>query len=87
MNSRMLLAAGVLALSGFTGAVQAQDTTVQAVPYHYGMPLHIAKVVSLTEPQTMECKVITAQMEFIDPAGKLQAISYSKLSDACSYQN
>ncbi|MFW0754296.1 DUF2790 domain-containing protein [Pseudomonas sp. H11T01] len=87
MNSRMLLVAGVLGLSAFAGAVQADTTTVQPVPYHYGMPLHVAKVVSMTEPSTMECKVITADMKFIDTAGKLEEITYSKLSDACSYQN
>lgn len=87
MNSRMLLVAGALALTAFAGAVQADSTTVRPVPYHYGMPLHVAKVVSMTEPSTMECKVITAQMDFIDTSGKLEAISYSKLSDACSYQN
>ena len=87
MNSRTLLVASVLGLSAFAGAVQADTTTVQPVPYHYGMPLHVAKVVSLTEPPTMECKVITANMTFIDTAGKLKEISYRKLSDACSYQN
>ncbi len=86
MNSRTLLVAGALALCAFAGAVQA-DTTTQAVPYHYGMPLHVAKVVSMTEPPTMECQVITANMKFIDTAGKLEEISYRKLSDACSYQN
>ena len=84
MNSRTLLVAGALALSAFASAAQA-DT--QAVPYHYGMPLHVAKVVSLTEPPTMECKVVTANMKFIDTAGKLEEISYRKLSDACSYQS
>ena len=87
MNSRTLLVASVLGLSAFAGAVQADTTTVQPVPYHYGMPLHVAKVVSLTEPPTMECKVITANMTFIDTADKLKEISYRKLSDACSYQN
>ena len=88
MNSRTLLIAGALALSAFAGAVQADtDTTTQAAPYHYGMPLHVAKVVSMTEPSTMECKVITANMKFIDTAGELKEISYLKLSDACVYQN
>ena len=88
MNTRTLLITTALACTAFAGLAQANETSSsQAVPYHYGMQLRVAKVISLTEPQTMECKVITAQMEFIDPAGKLQAISYSKLSDACSYQN
>jgi len=89
MNSRTLLVAGALALFASAGAVQADttDTAVQAMPYHYGMSLDIAKVVSMTEPSTLECKVVTADMKFIDTAGKLEEITYLKLSDACQYQS
>ncbi|AVO59091.1 MULTISPECIES: DUF2790 domain-containing protein [Pseudomonas] len=86
MNMRILLV-GALAFVGAVGVAQADTVQVQPVPYHYGMPLNVAKVVSMTEPATPECKVITADMTFIDKAGKLEAISYRKLSDACSYQN
>ncbi len=86
MNARILLIGAALALTGVTGLAQA-DTTTHPVPYHYGMPLHVAKVVSMTEPTTLECKVVTADMKFIDNAGKLEDISYSKLSEACSDQN
>ncbi|MNO07056.1 hypothetical protein D3C81_2291060 [compost metagenome] len=51
------------------------------------MPLHVAKVVSLTEPPTQLCKVVTADMKYIDNAGKPEEISYRKLSDACNFQN
>ncbi|MFW9081542.1 DUF2790 domain-containing protein [Pseudomonas sp. P2757] len=89
MNIRSLLLTTALACSAFAGLAQANDTsaTSTAVPYRYGMPLHVAKVVSLTEPQTLECKVITADMKYIDNTGKPEEISYRKLSDACSYQN
>jgi len=87
MNMRILLVGGALALSGFAGMVQANATAVQPVPYHYGMPLHVAKVVSMTEPSTLECKVVTADMKFVDTAGKTEEITYLKLSDACNYSN
>ncbi|MHC8308886.1 DUF2790 domain-containing protein [Pseudomonas sp. GT1P32] len=88
MNTRILLVTATLACTGFTGFAQADDTTSsQAVPYEYGMPLHVAKVVALTEPTTLDCKVITAEMKYIDTSGKPAEITYRKWSDACSYQN
>ena len=88
MNTRILLVTAALTCTGLTGLAQADDTTSsQAVPYEYGMPLHVAKVVALTEPTTLDCKVITAEMKYIDTSGKPAEISYRKWSDACSYQN
>lgn len=87
MNLRILLLAIPLACTGASGLALADTSTTVPVPYHYGMPLHVKHVVSMTEPSTQECKVVTAQMTFIDNQGKQQAISYLTLSDACSYQN
>lgn len=89
MNIRTLLLTTALACTAFAGLVQANDSSTpsNAVPYEYGMPLHVAKVVSLTEPPTLDCKVITADMKYIDNDGKPEQISYQKLSDACRYQN
>ncbi|MBK5356716.1 DUF2790 domain-containing protein [Pseudomonas sp. TH41] len=88
MNTRTLVVTAAFACIGFTGLAQAADTTSsQAVPYHYGMPLHVAKVVSLTEPTTLDCKVVKADMKYIDTSGKPSEITYKKLSDACSLQN
>ncbi|PYY67125.1 hypothetical protein CRX42_28665 [Pseudomonas jessenii] len=87
MNTRTLLVTAALACTAFAGLAQANDTTTsQAVPYHYGMPLHVSKVISLTEPDTMECKVVKADMKYIDDAGKPAEITYRKLSDACENQ-
>ena len=86
MNMRTLLVTTALACTGFVGLAQANDTSSQATPYQYGMPLHIAKVVSLSEPTTLECKVITAEMKYIDTTGKPAEITYRKLSDACTSQ-
>ncbi|VVO62025.1 hypothetical protein PS900_00847 [Pseudomonas fluorescens] len=87
MNTRTLLVTTALACTAFAGLAQANDTTTsQAVPYHYGMPLHVSKVISLTEPDTLECKVVKAEMKYIDDTGKPAEISYRKLSDACENQ-
>lgn len=87
MNTRTLLVTAALTCTAFAGLAQANDTTTsQAVPYHYGMPLHVSKVISLTEPDTLECKVVKAEMKYIDDTGKLAEISYRKLSDACENQ-
>ncbi|QXH64474.1 DUF2790 domain-containing protein [Pseudomonas azerbaijanorientalis] len=87
MNTHILLVTVALACTAFTGLAQANDTaTSQAVPYHYGMPLHVSKVISLTEPDTLECKVVKADMKYIDDTGKPAEITYRKLSDACENQ-
>jgi hypothetical protein len=89
MNMRTLLMTTALACTAFAGFAQANDTSSsQAVPYHYGMPLNVGKVISMTEPSTQECEVVTADMKYIDStSGKPAEITYRKLSDACSYQS
>ena len=88
MNIRLSLLTAALACTAFTGLAQANDTTSSnAVPYKYGMPLQVAKVIALTEPATLECKVITAAMKYLDNNGRPEEISYRKLSDACQLQN
>ncbi|MOA42892.1 hypothetical protein D3C78_1649870 [compost metagenome] len=52
------------------------------------MPLHVGKVIALSEPTTLDCEVITATMKYIDSqSGQPAEVAYRKLSDACSYQN
>lgn len=89
MNTRVLLVSSALVCATFSGFAVAQTTSVDSVPsYHYGMPLHIGKVIALTEPTTLDCEVITARMTYIDEqSGKPAELAYRKLSDACSYQN
>ncbi|MGE8064290.1 DUF2790 domain-containing protein [Pseudomonas sp. NPDC089569] len=90
MNARTLPILAALVLASTAGIAQAADTaSAQPVPtYHYGMPLHVGKVLSLTEPATLDCQVVTADMKYIDDqTGKPAELAYRKLSDACSYQN
>ena len=84
MKNQSLLIALTLTLAAVSGMAQA-DTT--PVPYRYGMAMDVQKVISMNEPQTNECKVIEADIKFLDKAGAVQHVSYKKLSDACLFQN
>lgn len=85
MNIRTLIAASsLMLLAGISGIAMADDVG-QPTPYRYGMPLEIKKVLSMKEPSTPDCKVVTAEMVYVDKAGQTRDLSYRKLSDACSY--
>lgn len=83
MHSVFLLGC-TLALTTLSALAQAET---KPVPYHYGMPMDIQKVIAMTEPQTNDCKVIEAQIKFLDKAGDVQYVSYKKMSEACLFQN
>jgi len=88
MKTRTQLFLGTLALCGVAGLAQASDVnTVEAVPYQYGMRLDIAKVLSMTEPPTRDCEVVTANMRYITHSGEQAEISYQKHAQACMFQN
>lgn len=84
MNTKTLLIGLTLALAAVSGVAQAD---LKPVPYRYGMPMDVQKVISMNEPMTNECKVIKADIKFLDKAGVEQYVSYKKLSDACMSQN
>lgn len=73
-----------LTLTTVSAMAQAES---KPVPYRYGMPMDIQKVIAMTEPDTRECKVIKAEIKFLDGAGEVQHVSYKKLSEACLFQN
>ncbi|AZP72260.1 DUF2790 domain-containing protein [Pseudomonas poae] len=89
MKLRTLMLGGALALAAVSGLAQAdsQQTNIKPVPYQYGMPMNIAKVISMNEAQTNDCKVINADIKFVDKAGKVEDVSYRKMSEACDFQN
>ncbi|WP_438867293.1 DUF2790 domain-containing protein [Pseudomonas sp. L1(2025)] len=80
----LFLLSSALALTTVAGMVQAESS---AVPYEYGMPMDIQKVLAMKEPQTNECQVITATIKFVDRAGDVQNVSYPKMSEVCLFQN
>nr|WP_314570027.1 DUF2790 domain-containing protein [uncultured Pseudomonas sp.] len=89
MKLRTLLLAGALSLAAASGLAQADDQPAAAkpVPYQYGMPMNIDKVLAMNETPTDECKVIKADIKFLDKAGKVEDVSYRKMSEACQFQN
>jgi len=54
--------------------------------YHYGMPLDIDKVLTMSEPDTRLCDVVQASMVYLDSAGRQHTLQYLKLAQACSDQ-
>lgn len=50
--------------------------------YHYGMPLDVAKVVSMTPASDIKnCQVGTAHMVYIDHQGKTHEVDYREMGD------
>ncbi|MDL2186087.1 DUF2790 domain-containing protein [Pseudomonas sp. ChxA] len=86
MKLRTLLFTGTLALAAVSGMAQA-DTAAKPVPYQYGMPLNVDKVIAMHEEDTSLCKVINADIKFVDKAGKIEDVGYRKMSEACDFQN
>jgi hypothetical protein len=84
MKNQSLLIALTLSLAAVSGVAHAES---KPVPYRYGMPMDVHKVIAMSEPQTTECKVIQADIKFLDKAGAEQYVSYKKLSDACLFEN
>lgn len=87
MNMRALLIPTALACTLSVGVTHAaDDVSPTATSYRYEMPLQVARVISLTETSTVECEVVSANMKYIDPAGRPAEITYRKLSEACWLQ-
>ena len=47
-----------------------------ATPYHYGMDLDIAKVISIDAPTSAQGQASTATLTYRDSSGQLRAVSY-----------
>ena len=61
MKLRTFMLGGALALAAVSGLAQAddQDAAAKPVPYHYGMPMNIAKVLAMNEAPTMTARSST----------------------------
>ncbi|MGY4527596.1 DUF2790 domain-containing protein [Pseudomonas sp. UBA4617] len=54
--------------------------------YQYGMPLDVAKVISITPPSNAaDCQVGTAHMVYVDHQGQKREIDYREMGN-CSQQ-
>jgi hypothetical protein len=54
-----------------------------AAVYHYGMPLDVAKVLSISQPN-QRCEVSQATMVYLDSQGQQHTIKYLRQTPRCS---
>ncbi len=85
MKLRTLLVTGALALSALAGVAQADNHPARALSIRHAPACRQSHLDDRT-PQPA-CKVVTADMKFIDTAGKPEDITYSKMSDSCNFNN
>ncbi|HEK1692035.1 hypothetical protein D3C81_1373820 [compost metagenome] len=70
---------------GTSAGTYAQST--EATPYHYGMNLDIAEVISLAPSATSQGQASTATMTYRDSTGQVRSIRYYQPDDAQGNQN
>lgn len=87
MNTRTLFASAAVALVVLTHNAFADTPNVPAKPYRYGMPIHVAKVISLEEPRSADCEVVSAKLTYLDTSGNVEAFTYFKMAQACEEQS
>lgn len=66
-----------------SGSVFAAKST-DAVSYDYGMPLDVARVISIDEPSSFTCETVQAKMTYVDSNGEEKSVTYLKASSACA---
>ncbi|AOE82994.1 DUF2790 domain-containing protein [Pseudomonas sp. TCU-HL1] len=79
ITTRTTLLLAVLA-SGSVFAAKSAD----ALSYSYGMPLDVARVISIDEPSPLTCETIQAKMTYVDSKGEEKSVTYLKASSACA---
>ncbi|MCP8466449.1 DUF2790 domain-containing protein [Pseudomonas sp. ZM23] len=55
----------------------------QAPVYRYGMPLDVARVISIEQPNE-RCEVSLATMTYADSQGQVHAVRYLRQTQMCS---
>lgn len=83
MNRAIATRTGLLLALLASGSVFAAKSA-DAVPYSYGMPLDIARVISIDEPHPLTCETIQAKMTYVDTTGEKKSVTYLKQSSACA---
>lgn len=67
-------------------AEQPRTPSAEGQAYEYGMPLDVAKVVSITPASNAaDCQVGTAHMVYVDHQGQTHKIAYREMGN-CSQQ-
>lgn len=80
----LALCSALLPIAAF--AEQPRTPSAEGQAYEYGMPLDVAKVVSITPASNAaDCQVGTAHMVYVDHQGQTHKIAYSEMGN-CSQQ-
>jgi hypothetical protein len=82
MNRALSISTTLLLAALASGAFAAESDA--AVPYSYGMPLDVARVISIDEPNSLTCETIQAKMTYVDSQGEEKSVTYLKESSACA---
>lgn len=72
----------LLAVPLLSAAVAAQADDAATV-YQYGMPLDVAKVISI-EQANDRCEVAPAKMTYVDSKGQVHVLEYLRQTEMCS---
>ncbi|WP_194791639.1 DUF2790 domain-containing protein [Pseudomonas sp. UFMG81] len=74
----------VLALSALFASFGAFADQAASDTYEYGMPLDVAKVISITPASNVaDCQVGTAHMVYLDHQGQTHEVAYREMGN-CS---
>ncbi len=86
-DNRSMKAFMLLALAGLSPLVFAaapeQPAPAETEPYHYGMELDIARVISRSEVPDV-CGVVPAYLTYEDHQGKVHRLEYMVFGNGCS---
>ncbi|WP_288442412.1 DUF2790 domain-containing protein [uncultured Pseudomonas sp.] len=86
MKVSIAIAALSAALASCSALAGSSTGETDAKPYSYGMPLDIAKVISITPASNAaRCQVGTAHMVYVDHQGQEHAVDYREMGN-CSQQ-
>ena len=79
------VAAALTSFGAFADAGNSQPVSSSA-NYEYGMPLDVAKVISITPASNAaDCQVGTAHMVYVDHQGQKREVDYREMGN-CSQQ-
>ncbi|MFV3317656.1 DUF2790 domain-containing protein [Pseudomonas sp. NY15374] len=83
----LALFSALLPIAAFAAfAEQPRTPSAEGQVYEYGMPLDVAKVVSITPASNAaDCQVGTAHMVYVDHQGQTHKIAYREMGN-CSQQ-
>ncbi|RCL23296.1 DUF2790 domain-containing protein [Pseudomonas sp. AFG_SD02_1510_Pfu_092] len=86
MKPSIAVLALAASLASFGALADAGSQQPVSRNYQYGMPLDVAKVISLTPASNAaDCQVGTAHMVYVDHQGQQHAIDYREMGN-CSQQ-